>query len=66
MYFNPHHTVELRRSRHQHVTPGRKPAQYAGRVCGVDGCQTRLSRYNPSETCRLHEGWRDARMRRHD
>ncbi len=26
----------------------------AGRVCAVEGCTTRLSRYNPSPCCSLH------------
>lgn len=32
----------------------------AGRTCSVEGCQTRLSAYNPSSICALHSGgWRD-------
>ena len=32
----------------------------AHRVCAVDGCETRLSAYNPSTICALHSGgWRD-------
>jgi hypothetical protein len=27
----------------------------SGRVCSRTGCGTRLSRYNPSTTCSLHE-----------
>jgi len=31
-----------------------------GRVCNVEGCQTRLSAYNPSDICALHSGsWHD-------
>lgn len=31
-----------------------------GRVCIVDGCETRLSAYNPSSVCALHGGaWQD-------
>ncbi len=30
----------------------------ADRLCSVDGCQTRLSRYNPSTVCAVH--WRFA------
>ena len=66
MYFNPHQTVSLRRARHQRVTPGPKLAQQDGRRCAAEGCDTRLSRYNPADTCNRHEGWRDKRMRRHD
>jgi len=30
-----------------------------GRVCSVEGCETRLSTYNPSNICSLHNhGWR--------
>jgi hypothetical protein len=27
------------------------------RVCAAEGCQTRLSRYNPDEYCSVHRGW---------
>jgi hypothetical protein len=27
----------------------------AGRVCGVPGCSTVLSRYNPGRRCSLHD-----------
>jgi hypothetical protein len=31
-----------------------------GRVCIIDGCETRLSAYNPSRICALHRGgWKD-------
>ena len=31
-----------------------------GRVCEVEGCNTRLSAYNPSNVCALHSGsWED-------
>lgn len=31
-----------------------------GRICMVDGCDTRLSAYNPSSVCALHGGaWQD-------
>lgn len=31
-----------------------------GRTCMVDGCGTRLSAYNPSRTCALHDGlWQE-------
>ncbi len=31
-----------------------------GRICGVDGCGTHLSAYNPSSVCALHGGsWQD-------
>ena len=28
-----------------------------GRICMFAGCDTRLSTYNPSETCSRHGGW---------
>ncbi len=32
-----------------------------GRVCAVEGCGTRLSAYNPSDVCALHNGaWQNA------
>jgi len=27
------------------------------RVCAAEGCQTRLSRYNPDTYCSVHRGW---------
>jgi hypothetical protein len=27
------------------------------RTCAADGCQTRLSRYNPDSYCSVHRGW---------
>lgn len=36
----------------------------AGRTCSVEGCGTRLSAYNPSRTCALHDGvWREEARR---
>jgi hypothetical protein len=29
------------------------------RVCKHDGCTARLSRYNPSDRCGEHRGWRE-------
>ena len=35
---------------------GDKPATYeCGRVCAADDCETRLSIYNPSPYCALHD-----------
>ena len=64
MYPDPHNTVFLRQARHQRLMAGPKLEQEKGRVCQADGCETQLSRYNPSDSCRVHDGWRDARMRR--
>jgi hypothetical protein len=33
------------------------------RRCTADGCTARLSRYNPSDTCAVHRGWVDTRVR---
>ncbi len=42
----------------------RKPRTYAeGRVCSHDGCNTRLSTYNPRPTCRSHTPLRFPRVR---
>jgi hypothetical protein len=27
------------------------------RTCAADGCDTRLSRYNPDSYCSVHRGW---------
>ena len=27
------------------------------RTCAADGCETRLSRYNPDTFCSVHRGW---------
>jgi hypothetical protein len=27
------------------------------RVCAAEGCETRLSRYNPDAYCSVHRGW---------
>jgi hypothetical protein len=31
------------------------PTYPLGRVCGAKGCSTRLSVYNPTDTCAIHE-----------
>lgn len=46
-----------RSARLERGTPA--PQQRAGRRCAVPGCDTLLSRYNPSETCARHAGWQD-------
>jgi hypothetical protein len=40
--------------------PGADPAVRsfgAARTCAADGCETRLSRYNPDTYCSVHRGW---------
>jgi hypothetical protein len=29
----------------------------SARTCAADGCETRLSRYNPDSFCSVHRGW---------
>lgn len=44
---------------------GRPKTYGAGRVCELEGCDTLLSRYNPSALCCLHgRGWSEARLER--
>lgn len=43
---------------------GRRPKTVEqARVCADSGCQTRLSRYNLSDTCYAHRGVRYPRLR---
>ena len=35
--------------------PHPSPTYPPGRVCRVKGCRTRLSVYNPTDTCAIHE-----------
>ena len=40
--------------------PGADPAVRSfgqARTCAADGCETRLSRYNPDTFCSVHRGW---------
>jgi len=40
--------------------PGADPAVRSfgtARTCAADGCETRLSRYNPDSYCSVHRGW---------
>jgi hypothetical protein len=40
--------------------PGADPAVRsfgAARTCAADGCETKLSRYNPDSFCSVHRGW---------
>jgi len=54
-------TTVLRGHRLHSAANGAKTRTYgAGRTCIVEGCGTRLSAYNPSRTCALHDGlWTD-------
>jgi hypothetical protein len=51
----PEETAPTRRR-----APGADPAVRsfgAARTCAAEGCQTRLSRYNPDSFCSVHRGW---------
>ena len=40
--------------------PGADPAVRSfgkARVCAAEGCETKLSRYNPDAYCSVHRGW---------
>jgi hypothetical protein len=40
--------------------PGADPAVRSfgkARTCAAEGCETRLSRYNPDSFCSVHRGW---------
>jgi hypothetical protein len=40
--------------------PGADPAVRSfgqARTCAAEGCETRLSRYNPDSYCSVHRGW---------
>jgi hypothetical protein len=37
------------------VTPAQTPRYGAGRTCAAEGCDTRLSSYNPARWCWIHE-----------
>lgn len=61
-----HSRPNLRQSRHQRVYGGARLEEYGDRRrCHVDGCDTLLSRYNPSSVCTVHAGWQDTRQRSH-
>lgn len=43
--------------------PGRNRQFQQGRVCSTEGCNTRLSVYNPVKTCSLHTPFKAPIMR---
>ncbi len=64
MYVDERQTPQLRRSRHQSISSGEEVKDHGrNRNCTAPGCQTRLSRYNPSTTCAAHSGWEDTKRR---
>lgn len=53
-----------RRESHRRLASGERLQQFAmGRSCQHEECSARLSRYNPSDVCALHEGWHDTATR---
>ena len=64
MYAEDRMTPQLRRSRHTSLPAGERMTTHgADRQCAAPECSTRLSRYNPSQTCGTHKGWADTRQR---
>lgn len=64
MYARDRIVPRPRRESHRRLTNGSPVEQYAlRRRCAHDGCTATLSRYNPSETCSVHEGWVDPASR---
>jgi hypothetical protein len=59
--------LRLRHESPRGLFAGERLEQYgAGRTCSANGCDARLSRYNPAKTCAVHRGWTATRARRHD
>ena len=55
---DPGEIVQSGGSRVPNSVDERRPRSFApGRQCAVEGCNTLLSRYNPSDVCCLHHGW---------
>ncbi len=56
-------SMNLRTSNLQRLRPGTEVAHQAThRICATEGCETRLSRYNPATACSTHQGWDDAAL----
>ena len=54
----PEETVAAAPTRRR--APGADPAVRsfgAARTCAAEGCETKLSRYNPDSYCSVHRGW---------
>jgi hypothetical protein len=59
--------LRLREETHRALWVGDRLEQYgANRTCAAEGCEARLSRYNPGTTCSLHRGWVSIRTRTTD
>lgn len=64
MYTRDRIVPRPRRESHRALASGERLEQFAsGRRCAHEGCLARLSRYNPSDTCSLHQGWVDTHTR---
>jgi hypothetical protein len=54
----PEETVAATPTRRR--APGADPVVRSfgsARTCAADGCETKLSRYNPDSYCSVHRGW---------
>ena len=66
MYVDERSVPQLRQSRHSSLVNGDGVRRFEkGRRCTAEGCDTVLSRYNPSPTCATHAGWRDTKERQY-
>lgn len=64
MYARDRVVPRPRRESHRLLSNGQPLDQYAAdRHCAAEGCTSKLSRYNPSETCSVHRGWVDTTAR---
>lgn len=64
MYTRDRIVPRPRRESHRALASGERLEQFdPGRRCTRAGCGARLSRYNPSESCSLHQGWVDTNTR---
>jgi hypothetical protein len=56
----PEETVAAPPTPTRRRAPGADPAVRsfgAARTCAAEGCETKLSRYNPDSFCSVHRGW---------
>lgn len=64
MYARDRIVPRPRRESHRRLSNGEPLQQFdRDRCCAVEGCTSRLSRYNPSNTCSVHRGWVDTATR---
>lgn len=60
MYARDRIVPRPRRESHRQLANGEPLEQYRrDRCCEQEGCSARLSRYNPSAVCSVHQGWQD-------